>query len=371
MASNLDVPFANLRLQNMIGPSNPISSSMTSSNPMMGNEVTPPEISHKYTDIYDQLIGQMPHEDKPSVLRKIVASMAGFGGGPKAADEVLSEPHNKAMGEWKTKLDVTKPLLDAEKSSNLNERYMYSSRLGADTANRRLAETQRNNNLVNEDRDYANQIKEMVARGGQLDVDELTGKSFIVYKDGRQVPIDVNKVPKLQLEQMKADAAMERARVIASTPRVTISQGTTTTEKPSSEVLPTQQKAGKYLAAQNMFNQHPEWQSYIQLADPGTNEYSVEPPKKSGIFGFGVNPVADAEAIKTRDAIIKAIDVEAAKINAGSSGSTSTTKTNRISTSAKTPPKLDHRREDAIKALTDAKLPVTEANIKHLVDQVK
>lgn len=101
---------------------------------------------HEIADKFNKVWSEMPTREKPSVLRRIVASMVGGGeAGIKGADEVVNAPYNQARGEWMDKLKMLQPLLGDERASNTNERLLSQNAATQSTTNRRIAETERHN----------------------------------------------------------------------------------------------------------------------------------------------------------------------------------------------------------------------------------
>lgn len=92
---------------------------------------------HEIADKFNEVWSQMPQHEKPSVMRRIVASMVGAGGGIKGADEVLDAPYNEQMSEWTNKLKMLQPLLGDEKYNNTNERMLATNAASQTVANRR------------------------------------------------------------------------------------------------------------------------------------------------------------------------------------------------------------------------------------------
>jgi hypothetical protein len=105
---------------------------------LVGKLYTP---GHEISDKFNEVWNQMPQREKPSVLRRIVASMVGINGGPEKAKEIVDEPYNEKMGEWTNKLKMLQPLLGDERYSNANERMLATSAASQLTANRRIDET--------------------------------------------------------------------------------------------------------------------------------------------------------------------------------------------------------------------------------------
>lgn len=111
---------------------------------LVGKLYTP---HHEIADKFNEVWNQMPQREKPSVLRRIVASMVGAGGGPKAADQVLDAPYNEARGEWMDKLKMLQPALSDERYQNINEMNQ-----------RKLDETERKSKAAEADKDARTEI---------------------------------------------------------------------------------------------------------------------------------------------------------------------------------------------------------------------
>src|SRR5205814_6897351 len=100
-----------------------------------------PDISQRMSQLYspetgasdklNQLISEYPTHDKPSIMRKIGASLAGVGYGPKAGQDVLDEPFNEKLLDWKNKLQPTENAASLERYNNANERTMAYQTIAA------------------------------------------------------------------------------------------------------------------------------------------------------------------------------------------------------------------------------------------------
>ncbi len=101
---------------------------------------------HEIADKFNEVWNQMPQREKPSVLRRIVASMVGGGKeGIKGASEVMDEPYNEARSDWMDKLKMLQPALSDERYNNANERMIATNAATQATANKRIGETERHN----------------------------------------------------------------------------------------------------------------------------------------------------------------------------------------------------------------------------------
>lgn len=66
-------------------------------------------------------LDEMPTKEKPSFLRKVVASMAGAGGDLNKAEFVMNSPYYTGMADWKSKADILSSLAMNESRMNRDE----------------------------------------------------------------------------------------------------------------------------------------------------------------------------------------------------------------------------------------------------------
>ena len=71
-------------------------------------------------DRFAKLIDEFPIREKASIGRKILASLAGFAGGPERANEVLDRPYNEKLLDFKTKADIFGSAATRESAENRN-----------------------------------------------------------------------------------------------------------------------------------------------------------------------------------------------------------------------------------------------------------
>lgn len=154
--------------------------------------------------------------------------------------------------------------------------------------------------------------------GNYILINPKTGES----KDSQIPTGTMSKIDEINL---RIKGQMDVARV----PRTVISSGTSTTG--GSGVLPSQLQSADYLAAQQIFNENPEWQDYIELGDPDSNRFTIDPPGKEGWLWD--RQISQTEIAK-RKLITDAIRKRAVEI-AQKSGGTRTTESTRQSTSSR------------------------------------
>ena len=104
-------------------------------------ELYNPEV--EATKRFADLLAAQPERGRSSLARTIVASGIGLKGGVKGANEVLDAPHDRAMNDWKAKVEPAYQAANLERYSNANERQTMSSIVNAEAAQRKLDETQR------------------------------------------------------------------------------------------------------------------------------------------------------------------------------------------------------------------------------------
>lgn len=94
----------------------------------------------------NSFLDSFPEREPPSFMRKLTASMAGFGGGAGAADKILNEPYNQELASWAAKAGPFQSAATLENSQNVNERQLATSlatNLATGERNQRQAETEK------------------------------------------------------------------------------------------------------------------------------------------------------------------------------------------------------------------------------------
>jgi len=74
------------------------------------------------TEAFTELLQNIPERNRPGVFRKIAASIAGFGGGTEAADQMLYAPYYNQLEDFQERLGPTQQAAQFEQSANANLR---------------------------------------------------------------------------------------------------------------------------------------------------------------------------------------------------------------------------------------------------------
>lgn len=116
----------------------------------MMNEIYKPET--EATGRFNELLGDFPERNKPSIWRKIVAAGQGAGnmemrrpGGIEESEKVLQAPYLRDVGEWKERAGPYYNAANLERQSNINERQLAQNFLTNQAAMSKIEETERHN----------------------------------------------------------------------------------------------------------------------------------------------------------------------------------------------------------------------------------
>ncbi len=184
------------------------------------NELATPE--HAYVDRLNQHIDAMPQRQPPSMLRKIVASVAGLQG-PSAAEQqerIMYGDYGRQLGDWQTKLNPLVQAANFERQANSNERMMANQIVSGEMRDRSLQrqlardktlEKQGNERISQsarrvEQADERIKIAEAAAKGGTID----WGSNTIVYKDGTTAKINADLFTTQEKMELQQKYAKER-----------------------------------------------------------------------------------------------------------------------------------------------------------------
>lgn len=157
----------------------------------------------RFSDEYRTHLSRMPTRENPRFLNKLVASLYGAAGDFEGVNRSLYPGYTRDMEEWETRRRALEPAMTYERYQNTNERSSAYQTASNVLRERSIANQEELGRRAADARDYANQIRALVAQGGQIVEDEKTGQTFLVYRDGRKVPLDINKIPPLELEALK------------------------------------------------------------------------------------------------------------------------------------------------------------------------
>lgn len=125
-------PYGNISLGPAMNKAAPAMALPAPSNPDMGYDVSGrmKDLYHPEstaTDRFSSMIDQYPNREqyKPSMLRAIAAALTAFGrGGPEQAMQVIDEPFNDKLSDWKNKIGPAQNAATLERTTNSNERTM-------------------------------------------------------------------------------------------------------------------------------------------------------------------------------------------------------------------------------------------------------
>lgn len=87
--------------------------------------------SHTAIDAFKDLESQYPERQNPSTLRKIGAAITGVGYGPQAAMNLLEQPHQRDIEDWKNKMGPLQQGANLERQENVNSRTLAYQTIAA------------------------------------------------------------------------------------------------------------------------------------------------------------------------------------------------------------------------------------------------
>jgi len=269
-------------------------------------------------DQFNQMIQQYPNraDYKPSMWRKIAASLAMFGrGGPQLAEQVIDKPWSDAITDWQNKIKETGAAANMERYQNTNERTMAYQTVAQELRQRAQDLKDKNDSANAAIREHRASIYEFKAmhpnmkmvfpKGGNIMAqDPLTGKLLDTgVPTGSMTDLD-----KLNLQEENAlqnigargDEARKTENVkevnrqadIAARgneSRATVRERASRTGAGAKPETPTQTRVRQFNAARELYNTRPDLRKFITLGRPGSNDFTVASPGKSW-FGTATGP---------------------------------------------------------------------------------
>ncbi len=336
-------------------------------NSMMGQPVSSP-YQHQNIDQLNRMIADYPVEQKPSKWRHVGAMLVGAGYGPEAAQKFLGEPYNKEVVAWKNKVGPVENAATQERIGNQNIRTSQISQEKQDLAEKKLTQDTANKEAdrkIRADRaatydfktKHPNHLIKENDKGQLIAIDPQSGQTSILADENGEpikssILTDTDKI-NMQIEgrlkaieatgknqqsniaatgaearKTEADKEVNRQSDIASRgaqARTTKSTAGTTTGA-SKPLPPSQIKTQQYNKAREAYNSHPEWQQFIKLGDPGSNDFKLEAPGTS-LFGMRKTGPADQEYQKMKDFIYATDQISPASSHQPASFPATTTNT--------------------------------------------
>jgi len=240
------------------------------------------------TDKLYEMLEQIPERNKPGLLRKIAASVAGLSsGGPKAADQMLYAPYYKQLQEFETKFKPTEAVAQQERLQNVNLRQIASSVLANEAAQRRLDIQSQDANTRARRADIYAKFTDWKMQNQDWDIVKTEGGNYMLINkttgETKDSGIPTGTLDELQELNLNIQARKDIARI----PRTVISSGTTTSVTTPAPPTPNQEQIRRFNKALELYNSRPDLRPYIQL-DPSTNAFEIAEPREGGFFRSGV-----------------------------------------------------------------------------------
>jgi len=259
-----------------------------------------------------ELLKNMPIREKPSVARRIGASLVNIGMGPEATEQSLYGPYNREMLDWKMKFEPMMDIANQERYYNANMRQLAQTiltdqyrqkqlelqkeieerrrevaeaQIARDTQRTEIAERRLNLLLPEAERlqrQLDNSLAQIAARGDEARRTQAQSIS--------QRGAETRKTQSERITQQAEETRRTQAERIAQRPKVSTTGTTAQSE--------TQRKQGIINRANELVRQNPALKDYIIY-----NESTKLPEFKNvegrrGIFGMGAKPGLTPEKIK-------------------------------------------------------------------------
>lgn len=347
---------------------------------------------------YNDFLAQYPVEQPPSKMRQLGGFLAGFGAGvspagyehgqavgfkgnPKEAMQVSDAfthyPHDSAVNEWMQKAKPMQTAVAEEDKANANKRIAYEQDENRKVSQQKADETSRANQAKEDENqqkigisqqraDIAAQRAEVykeMAKGGKLTTDS-TGKDWIVYKDGTKTDTGLQSLSPAELQQLKTESMLEgiKAREAATQEDIKArgAQGRETKAAPSG--------ANEWGPAIQAFDKAGKPSGVIQInkndgsvRTVDTEGKDIKLPSASG--GAGGTTTVDKTTTGPAPNAVAGFFGAKAKETTTHTVTTKAPVTSGASDTAK--------RQKAIDQLKTDGHPVTEANIKYVMERIK
>lgn len=289
---------------------------------------------HTALDKFNELLSNYPNREnyKPSLLRKIGASIMAVGGGaPRAyqtggympplgydkAQEFLDKPFLDKLQDWKNQIGPSMQGAQLERQTNINERQTamqtIADELRAQADEHKKMNDERNAQIKQQRADVYEykaknpDMKLVMTKGGNVmamdprdgslhdtgiptgslsDADKLAltyeSQSALQTQKGTQAS-DLEKQREADREKLAGVKGEQARKTQAEKP------GVTGINKPET---PTQTRVRQFNAARELYNTRPELRPFIRLGSPGSNDFTITPPGK-GFFGGPTGPNAN------------------------------------------------------------------------------
>jgi hypothetical protein len=282
-----------------------------------------------------------PERGPVSNWRKLGAAIAGMGSNDpiNTTRDYINFHHDNKLKDWAVKGSAVQQAANTERLTNqsmmqqlINERRMEET----ERKNREIEALNREKLEVTQQRADTSQHRadtyRAISRGGQMITDEA-GNTFVAFKDGSSVPVNINQFSTKELEELRNRNRIEqiekqgdiRKEQIAQQGNIRSGQiqqqgairdrqiglqgdqtrqnittrqvatGVNFGGRPESE---TQKTARLNNLAKEAISKHPEWAQYIQMDDSGRFLRTGIPAPTGGLFGYGAKPSGDPKVLE-------------------------------------------------------------------------
>lgn len=296
-----DMIQAGLRAANVFGAPM-IQPSIVSDDPFRGGitgTLPPPQMDP--LERFRQVIDAMPQREEPSTLRRILAAAGSMGAGlagadnPAAfADQILNSKYNRQMQDWSTKFGAESKLADAEMGFGRQARMQQDAETRAADLQRKIELDKSNTEIKVADLERKAKAAEEQAALAQKRIDLATANAADLkeHRDLERSARDArfeadHALAEARLAELRNQHELENIRREKEFEREMKDREARTaavTNKQEADT-PNETKTRQYNKAREAYNTKPEWRKWIDLGDPGTNDFKINMPNLSWKIG--------------------------------------------------------------------------------------
>lgn len=316
------------------------------------------------SDRYNEMIGAYPSRGdyQPSNMRRIGSALIalsqsfgprGFQSNPNAIEsglEFLNRPYTEKLTDWKNQIGPAQQAAGLERQNNMNERQLAASTVSQELAQRRLENTQANQEAKNKiaaDRAEVYRLKSLMPQhqfdfsgpnvmvankqtgevrdtgiptGSLSDADKMalqqeqmlerigaqgaqTRQTEELRQGGREAlaetrgwkigsipdPNDPSKQIGVQYNEITGEIKPVQFGGAPAGPVTRAGTSSSAANRPESA---TQTRVRQFNAARELFNTRADLRPFIKLGSPGSNDFTITPPGK-GFFGGATGPTPE------------------------------------------------------------------------------
>jgi hypothetical protein len=280
-----------------------------------------------------------PERGPVSNWRKLGAAIAGMGSNDpiNTTRDYINFHHDNKLKDWAVKGSAVQQAANTERLTNqsmmqqlINERRMEET----ERKNREIEALNREKLEVTQQRADTSQHRadtyRAISRGGQMITDEA-GNTFVAFKDGSSVPVNINQFSTKELEELRnknrlgqiaatgsearktadvrgdntieairarGDESVEQIRERGNQTRQTATTRQVATGVAFRNETPQQKAARLTNVAREIISRKPELAPYIQFDEQGRFLRTQLPEGSSGFLGYGVKPGGDKKILE-------------------------------------------------------------------------